>query len=41
MTICLVFREPSTHWDENLNDPQKRIAIAQSHVFYRPSVGQQ
>ena len=24
--------------DENLNDPRERIEIAQSHVFYRPSL---
>ncbi|THG11517.1 hypothetical protein TEA_013014 [Camellia sinensis var. sinensis] len=24
--------------DENMNDPRERIEIAQSHVFYRPSL---
>lgn len=24
--------------DENLNDPRERIEIAQSHVFYKPSL---
>lgn len=24
--------------DETLNDPRERIEIAQSHVFYRPSL---
>lgn len=44
----LISREQSTHAilkalrDENLNDPRERIAIAQSHAFYRPSLlGQQ
>ncbi|MCI50400.1 glycerol-3-phosphate dehydrogenase, partial [Trifolium medium] len=28
--------------DETMNDPRDRIKIAQSHVFYRPSLlGQQ
>ena len=28
--------------DETMNDPRERIEIAQSHVFYRPSLlGQQ
>ncbi|XP_058738207.1 glycerol-3-phosphate dehydrogenase [NAD(+)] GPDHC1, cytosolic [Vicia villosa] len=44
----LISREQSTQAilkalrDENLNDPRERIAIAQSHAFYRPSLlGQQ
>ncbi|XP_004493461.1 glycerol-3-phosphate dehydrogenase [NAD(+)] GPDHC1, cytosolic [Cicer arietinum] len=44
----LILREQSTQAilkalrDENLNDPRERIAIAQSHAFYRPSLlGQQ
>ena len=42
--LALIFREYPAQAilealrDETMNDPRDRIEIAQSHVFYRPSL---